>query len=94
MSYQRKIHIESLIYDEEKLEIRLEGVGARIREERLKQNISISKLAELSNLSLSCVSKAESRCRIGLKALLKIAAALEIPAEQLLNHDGQIDTDD
>lgn len=94
MPYQHKIHIESLIYDEKKLEKRMEGVGARIKEERLKRNISISKLAELSNLSLSCISKAESHCRIGLKALLKIAAALEIPAGQLLGHEGQIDTDD
>ena len=86
MSHREKgIRINSIIYDDEKMEIRLGDIGKRIRQERLCRDLSISKLAELSNLSVSCVSKAESvRCRISLKALLKIAAALDIPAGELM----------
>lgn len=85
---QSRICVESLAYDDEKMEACLAEVGSRIREERIKQELSISKLAELSNLSVSCISKAETeRCRISLKALIKIAAALKVPVRQFLDID-------
>lgn len=83
---QSRICVESLAYDDEKMEACLAEVGSRIREERIKQELSISKLAELSNLSVSCISKAETeRCKISLKALIKIAAALKVPVRQFLD---------
>lgn len=48
----------------------------------------MAKLAEMSNLSVSHISKLErSRCDIGLKALLRIAAAMEMEADELLPGD-------
>ncbi|MBP3488833.1 MAG: helix-turn-helix transcriptional regulator [Roseburia sp.] len=86
---QSRISVESLAYDDEKMEACLAEVGSRIREERIKQELSISKLAELSNLSVSCISKAETeKCRISLKALIKIATALKVPVRQFLDIDG------
>lgn len=83
---QKKICVESLVYDDKKMEACLAEVGNRIHDERIKQALSISKLAEMSNLSVSCISKAETeRCRISLKALIKIATALNIPVWKLLD---------
>lgn len=87
---QKRICIDSIMYDDRKMEEYLANVGRRIREERMNRNLSISKLAELANLSSSCISKAESdHCRISLKALLKIAAALDIPVAALVQKDMQ-----
>lgn len=85
MVEQKRIDIDSIVYDEEKMSIWLSEVGNRIRMERIRQKMSISRLAELANLSVSCISKTESnQCGISLKALLKIADALNIPIWQLL----------
>lgn len=86
MPYEKKrIDIDTIIFDEEKMDVRMEEIGKKIRKERQKKELSISRLAQLSNLSVSCVSKAESeRCRISLKTLLRIAAALEIPVSKFL----------
>lgn len=85
MDEQKKISIDSVVYDEKKLEQCLLEVGVRIRHERIRKNLSISKLAELSNLSVSCISKAEAnQCGISLKALLKIAAALDVKVWKLM----------
>lgn len=85
---QRKIFVESIIYDDSKMEACLAMVGRRIHAERIRQRVSISRLAELSNLSISCISKAETdQCRISLKALIKIAAALNVPVWQFLDID-------
>lgn len=54
-------------------------VGKNVKEERLKRGLSMAKLAELSNLSVSHISKVESaQCEIGLKALIKISTALSM----------------
>lgn len=89
MSREEKIHIESLIYDERIMDLRMENVAANINTERKKRGLSISALANAANLSVSCVSKAESaQCVASLKTVLKIAAALEIPVSQLLEPTG------
>lgn len=88
MEEQKRICIDSAVYDERKMDAWLAEVGERIRMERMRQNLSISKLAELSNLSPSCISKAESnQCGISLKALLKIAVALGMPVWELLEQE-------
>lgn len=66
----------------------LKGVRKNISTERKKRGLSMAKLAAMANLSVSHISKLESaRCDIGLKALLRIAAALEMEAEDLLPHE-------
>ena len=63
-------------------------VSKNISKERKKRGLSMAKLAEMSNLSVSHISKLErSRCDIGLKALLRIAAAMEMEADELLPGD-------
>lgn len=85
MGEQKKICIDSAVYDEEKMDAWLAKIGMRIRRERISQNLSILKLAELSNLSPSCISKAESnQCGVSLKTLLKIVVALRMPVWELL----------
>lgn len=89
MSQEEKIHIESLIYDDRIMDLRMEDVAANINAERKKRGLSLSALANAANLSVSCVSKAESaQCAVSLKTVLKIAAALEIPVSQLLEPTG------
>ena len=66
----------------------LRDVSKNISKERKKRGLSMAKLAEGSNLSGSHISKLErSRCDIGLKALLRIAAAMEMEADELLPGD-------
>lgn len=86
MAYQReKILIDSIIYDEDKMDIRMEAVAENIRREREKRNLSISGLAERANLSVSCISKAEmAKSSVSLKSLIKIAAALDVSVAELL----------
>ena len=82
---QKKFRLEALIFDEEKMDARLEQAAENIRMERERQGLSVSRLAQLANLSTSCVSKAEAATGgIGVKSLLKIAAALEVPVAELL----------
>lgn len=92
MSYKRgNIFIDSIIYDEDKMNIRMEAVAENIRREREKRNLSISGLAERANLSASCISKAEmARSSVSLKSLLKIAAALEMPVSELLETEDTV----
>lgn len=60
-------------------------VGRRIKEERVKRGMSMSRLAELANVSTSHISKVETaKCEIGLKSLIKIATALEMNASDFL----------
>uniref|UniRef100_UPI003FEE9E01 helix-turn-helix domain-containing protein n=1 Tax=Roseburia sp. TaxID=2049040 RepID=UPI003FEE9E01 len=85
MTHHRRIKIDSIIYDEQKMEALLQDIGKQIHAERVNQGLSISKLAELSNLSASCISKVETaRSEISLKALLKITAALDVPVSYFL----------
>ena len=80
-----KIKVDSLIYDDEKMQRYLASVGERIYKERARKGLSIGKLSELSNLSASCICKVESaQSEISLKALLKIAVALDVSVSRLL----------
>lgn len=82
---QKKILIDSIIYDEKKMNSCMKSVAENIRRERGKKELSISGLAERANLSASCISKAEmAHSSVSLKSLIKIAAALEVPIAELL----------
>lgn len=85
MSQKEKIQIESIIYDEQRMERRMMEVAANVRAERENKGLSISELAELANLSTSCIFKTETgKSAVSLKTILKIAASLEIPVSQLV----------
>ena len=72
------------ITDERMREIVLE-VGKNLRRERLRRGLSITKLAGMSNLSVSHISKVEAaKCEIGLKALVKISTALSMEVVDFL----------
>lgn len=90
---QKRVCIDSIIYDDKKMEQRLKNIGEKIMQERMRQNMSISKLAEISNLSTSCISKVESaRCRTSLRTLIKIAAALGVSVGAILDSGENMDT--
>lgn len=90
--HQSEINIDSIIYDEQKMDQRMKMIADRIRTEREKKEMSLSNLAEKANLSVSCVSKAESaRSSLSLKTILKIAAALQIPVSVLLESEEDLD---
>ena len=57
---QKRINIDSLIYDDQKMDQRMEKIAQNIRRERQRREVSLSELAAAANLSVSCVSKAES----------------------------------
>lgn len=83
---RKKIKVNSLIYNDKKMAQLINGIGCKIYKERVRKNLSVSMLAELSNLSVSSISKIETaQCGISLKALVKIAAALDLPVESFLN---------
>jgi transcriptional regulator with XRE-family HTH domain len=61
-------------------------IGKRVRETRKQQKISQEKLAELTDLSVSYISHIENaRKQASLSSLLKIANALGITIDELLN---------
>lgn len=81
---QRKEKNYMQLSDEELKKILLE-VSRRVSAERKQRGMSMTRLAEVANLSVSHVSKIEAeQCEIGLRALLKISMAFGIKPEKLL----------
>lgn len=63
----------------------LKVVSCNISRERKKRGLSMARLADYANLSVSHISKVESgQCEIGLKALLKISTALGMEMKDFL----------
>ncbi|MCP1101027.1 transcriptional regulator with XRE-family HTH domain [Aequitasia blattaphilus] len=61
------------------------NIGVRIKHYRMTKKVSQEQLAELTDLSVSFISKVETnRVSIGLNAIIKIANALEVPIGDLL----------
>ena len=70
---------------DEEVKVMLQEVSHKIRKERLRRGLSMARLAEIANLSVSHISKVEAeQCEIGLRALLKIATALGMEVTELL----------
>ena len=70
---------------DEEVKVMLQDVSHKIRKERLRRGLSMARLAEIANLSVSHISKVEAeQCEIGLRALLKIATALGMEVTELL----------
>ena len=67
------------------MEINYKDIGKRIKEERLKQNLSQQYLAELADLSTTNMSHIErGATKLSLPSLISIANALNIAVDQLL----------
>ena len=70
---------------DEEVKVMLQEGRHKIRKERLRRGLSMARLAEIANLSVSHISKVEAeQCEIGLRALLKIATALGMEVTELL----------
>ena len=70
---------------DEEVKVMVQEVSHKIRKERLRRGLSMARLAEIANLSVSHISKVEAeQCEIGLRALLKIATALGMEVTELL----------
>ena len=71
------------------------NLGSNIRKERMKQQITQEKLAEISGLSLNFISRLErtNTNNVSVKNVIKIANALGVPLIELLSssNKGQVD---
>ncbi len=77
---------------DETMNLILKEVSRNISLERKKRGISMSQLADMANLSVSHISKLErAQCDIGLKSLLRIAAAFEMEAAEFIPEEPETD---
>ena len=76
-----RIHtMDGPCFDEEKLDVMLREIGTRVKNERIRHNMSVNQLAECANLNITHVYRTESGEKpLGLKGLIKIAIALNMP---------------
>ncbi len=73
---------------DEKLNSLYKSIGSRIREARLKQNMSQQQLAEKANLSLPLISVIErGKSQMQLVTFIKIAEALQVSTDELIRPD-------
>lgn len=88
--------IDTLIYDDEKLDAQIAGIARKVMQERESRGLSISELAALANLSTSVISKGETgKSTFSLRSLIKIAAALNVSVKELFQvDDGNKDCSD
>lgn len=75
----------------------LKEISGKISSERKRRGLSMSRLADMSNLSASHIFKLENdQCEIGLKALFKISTALSVSPAQFfpdgLYQEGRMQT--
>ncbi|MBO5523282.1 MAG: helix-turn-helix transcriptional regulator [Roseburia sp.] len=77
---------------DETMNLILKEVSRNISMERKRRGISMSQLADMANLSVSHISKLErAQCDIGLKSLLRIAAAFEMEAAEFIPEEPETD---
>ena len=66
------------------MELNYKEIGTRIREERLRQNLSQERLAEMADLSMTHMSHIETgNTKLSLPAIHKIAWALGVKIDEL-----------
>ena len=67
------------------MELNYVDIGLRIKNERLRQNISQERLAEMAELSTTHTSHIETgNTKVSLPSLMKIANALKVSMDELL----------
>lgn len=70
---------------DEEVKTILQEVSRKVSTERKQRGMSMTRLAEAANLSVSHISKIEAeQCDIGLRALIKISMAFGMKPEELL----------
>lgn len=75
---------------DESISMMLGEVSKNISRERKKRGMSMARLAESANLSVSHIFKVENaQCEIGLKALLKISTAFGMEVTDFLPYEKQ-----
>lgn len=80
-----KIDVDSLIFDDKKMDLLFEQIGQNVYELRVKRGLSLTELASMSNLSKSTVYHIEeARYKAKLSAFLKLSAALRVPLESII----------
>ena len=83
---------EKMQITDETMNLILKEVSRNISMERKRRGISMSQLADMANLSVSHISKLErAQCDIGLKSLLRIAAAFEMEAAEFIPEEPETD---
>lgn len=87
------INTESMVFDEEQMEILFIEIGKRIQEERVRRNVSQKMLAIRSNLSDNAIYKMEHfqqfNCYVGLKTLLKVSYGLGVDVATFLPRENR-----
>lgn len=67
------------------MELNYVDIGLRIKNERLRQNISQERLAEMAELSTTHTSHIETgNTKVSLPSLMKIANAIKVSMDELL----------
>lgn len=77
--------IDSICFDEDKMDCLLAEIGTRVKKERQLQNYTVSELAEMTSMNLAHLYRIEKGERpIGLRVLIKIAWALNRPIQKFI----------
>lgn len=80
--------IDTIVYDDDKLELLVKEIGKNVRKEREKRNWSSTELSNRSNINNSHIYKIESGLgNIGIAAVLKFCIAFGISPNDLIPLD-------
>lgn len=78
--------LDSICTNDDLLEAALKNIGKRLKEERLRQNISVSNLSKLSHVSESTIYRYERGGNsIELQVLIKIVPALKLDIAKVIS---------
>ncbi len=77
--------LDSICTNDDLLEAALENIAKRLKEERLRQNISVSNLSKLSHVSESTIYRYEKGVNsIDLQVLIKIVPVLKLDIAKVI----------
>ncbi len=63
----------------------MDGLGARLREQRTRRGLRLADVSEITGVSISILSRLESGVRApSLDVLLKIARVFQVPLDELV----------
>lgn len=83
--------LDSVIYDEDKMEDIFTGISQNIWIEMEKQSLNMTVLSELSTIDVAHLSRIlNNKAHIGLPALIKIANVLNVSPTDLFPYDNNI----
>ena len=77
--------IDSICTNDDKLDSLLTEIGSRLKAERIRQGFSVAELSELSGVAGTIIYRVENQTNpVGLKSLLRLMWALNVPPEKLI----------